>query len=748
MRSLVWFSIGFSAACLLGGYFLLGSIAYYIAAVCLVLAVILFAIPSVFSTQAIVATIALGISLGSFWMENYQSMHLQPARAMDDAIISGSIEVSEYSYPTGKGIGTEGYLSVNGRQYKVRLYLQDVKALSPGDKVFGKFQLYYSGKSSYKVLESEGIGFQVFVNELEKIVPAKEVPLKYLPVLYKQRITQMLQSVFPEDTLGFAKALLLGDSSDLSYTDDLAFRNSGIRHIIAVSGLHVSILFSLILFVFGKRRFLTTAVGLPVLLLFAAVAGFTPSVSRACLMQGLVLLGLAFDKEYDPPTGLAFAVTFLLFQNPMTATSIGFQLSVSCVAGIFLFHRRIHDFLMKEKRLGPAKGKTLKSRLVRWFVGSVSMSVGALAFTLPLSALYFGSISLLGVISNLLTLWAVSIVFYGILLSCVLGAIWLPLGQIVAWVVSWGMRYVLLVAKLIGDLPISNVPADNVYMVLWLAFFYFLCILFWKSKKRRLWLLAVCAAFSFALCVFFSVSESRIDQFRVTVLDVGQGQCILLQSGNQCYMVDCGGDSPKKVASLATGTLWSNGIYRLDGLILTHYDEDHVGTIEPLLAQFSAEDLYMPISEDKQNLQTSIINNFNGAVHYVESIITVPCGEGTITVIPASSDAKGNESSLCILFQAADCDILITGDRNRNGEAQLLEQFALPDLEVLVVGHHGSKSSTGLPLLNATMPEVAVISVGEDNLYSHPEQETLERLTLFGCEILRTDLLGTIIIRR
>ena len=100
------------------------------------------------------------------------------------------------------------------------------------------------------------------------------------------------------------------------------------------------------------------------------------------------------------------------------------------------------------------------------------------------------------------------------------------------------------------------------------------------------------------------------------------------------------------------------------------------------------------------------------------------------------------------MFQAEECDILITGDRNKTGELRLMEQTELPDLEALIVGHHGSQSSTSLDLLRATRPDVAVISVGKENYYGHPEQETLDRLNLFGCRILRTDVDGTIIIRR
>ena len=121
--------------------------------------------------------------------------------------------------------------------------------------------------------------------------------------------------------------------------------------------------------------------------------------------------------------------------------------------------------------------------------------------------------------------------------------------------------------------------------------------------------------------------------------------------------------------------------------------------------------------------------------------------EADITIFPSDNREDANESSLCILFQPEDCDILITGDRSFDGEAELMETVDLPDLEILVAGHHGSRTSTSWELLNATRPEITIISVGAGNRYGHPTWETLERLDLFGCNIYRTDLEGTIILR-
>ncbi len=748
MRKLAWFTTGFSGACLICFYVFSGQILYIIAGILLLAGVTLALVPRFVLLQRVAATVMIGAAVGMAWMQFYNQTRLGPARALDGATVSQWVEITDFSYETANGIGADGYLSYGGNRYKVRLYLSGIDSLSPGDRLYGSFLLSSTAVGDIAYLQSQGITFRLFAEELFELHKTDKIAIRYLPTHLRRHIVTTLDAIFPKDTFGFAKALLLGDSSDLPYEEDIAFRNSGIRHIIAVSGLHVSILLSAVYLLTHRRRLLTPLVGIPVLLVFAALVGFTPSVNRACLMQGLMLLSILLNQEYDPPTSLAFAVLTILIVDPLSICSVSFQLSVSSILGIFLFQGKIHNYLSKTKYLKDAKGNTRKAKVIRWFVGTVSVSVSALVFTLPISTFYFRSFSLLSVLTNLLTLWVVSYVFCGIGVSLIFGLIWLPLGKLIAWVVSWPMRYVTGIAGLLGKIPVGSIPADNIYMLIFLVFLYCMLYIFFQKQNCRLWIAGICGCAMLLICLCASFAESRVDKFRVTVLDVGQGQCVLIQSENECYMVDCGGENGAKAASAAMRCLWSNGFYSLNGIILTHYDKDHVNGVAPLLLQMGADKLYIPNSPDKDGLRTNIEEGFDGAINMVEQTTVFSCGNGKITIIPAYPGESGNESGLCILFQAAGCDILITGDRNKSGELQLMEQTVLPDLEALIVGHHGARSSTSLDLLRATMPDVAIISVGTENYYGHPAEETLARLDLFGCKILRTDRDGTIIIRR
>ena len=271
--------------------------------------------------------------------------------------------------------------------------------------------------------------------------------------------------------------------------------------------------------------------------------------------------------------------------------------------------------------------------------------------------------------------------------------------------------------------------------------------LFFVCRRRRPGLLVGVMLGSLLISIFASCLEPQLDSVRVTVFDVGQGQSILLQSCRKNFLVDCGGDDPDRTADMVVSGLRSQGVTRLDGIILTHYDTDHAGAVVNLLTQISADTLYLPYIEDdtntKEQLKTLCLDN----IDWVREITPILGEFGKFTLIPGEIGADENEGSMCILFQAGNCDILITGDRSTTGEQALMKQIALPQLELLIVGHHGADSSTGLPLLSKTQPIMAVVSVGENNIYGHPSEGVLRRLEAFGTKVMCTDEEGTIVFR-
>lgn len=742
MRKLMWFAIGFAGACVVGIY--LNSVLWLalIAVSCFLLCVFLYFYRKKLCTILLVAT--LGFVLGAGWLHVHDATYLNPARKVDGQTLATEIEITDYSRETDYGIAANGTINLKGRPYQVYVYLK-AEPLQPGDVISGKFRLRFTatgGKEDATFHPGKGIFLLAYAKDSIAVQRPDTIPGKFFAAKLRRNIQNTLDSIFPEDTVGFARALLLGDSSKLSVEDDTAFKISGIRHVIAVSGLHVTILFSLVYTFAGKRRVLTAVLGIPVLFVFAAVAGFTPSILRACVMQCLMILGLLLKKEYDSPTALSFAVLIMLIINPLSITSVSFQLSVGCMIGIFLFSSRMNHFLLRV--LHVPKDKSMRAKAGRWVAGCVSVTVSATAATMPLSAYYFGTVSIVGILTNLLTLWIVSFAFYGIMLACIFGALWLDLGTVVAWIVSWAIRYVLLTARLLSKLPAAAVFTDSIYVLLWIVFCYVLLAAFLWGKRKHPFAYASCVAAGLCLALTASYCEPKTDDFRVTVLDVGQGQSIVIQSYESTYLVDCGSDNGTNAADVAAQHLLSQGITRIDGLILTHYDEDHAGGAEALLNRVSADVLYLPDSTDDGDIKAQLTKSYGNMIQWVTETTLQAGPWGSFTIFPGGDNKDDNESGLCILFQSEDCDILITGDWSIAQEIALVQQVELPELELLVLGHHGAKTSTSLPLLSATTPKVAVASVGVDNSYGHPSPEVLKRLKMFGCQVWRTDLDGTI----
>lgn len=744
MRRLVWLSLGFVAACACGAYLLPASYMLAIGIVFAVAALVLLFWKE--DALRIPISIALGVALGAGWFFSFEMLYIRQTRPYDGEILQTVVEVTDYSRETDYGFSTEGQIRLNGKPYKICLYTEAGNSFKPGDRILGELHLRLTlgngedKRPSYH--RGNGIFLVGYLGADAVLELQEEVPGEYWAKELRNNILNLLENIFPEDTQAFARALLLGDTTKLSYRLDTAFQVSGIRHVVAVSGLHVSILFSLVYMMAGKRRFLTAILGIPALIAFAAVAGFSPSVVRACIMQSLVILALLLKKEYDPPTALAVAVLILLTSNPLTVTSVSFQLSVGCMIGIFLFCKKIHDYILRGNLGKLAKKKGITGMVIRWFTASVSVTLSSMSLTAPLCAAYFGMVSLIGVLTNMLTLWVISLVFYGIMLACTVGAIWTAGGCILAAVISWPMRFIQETALLLAEFPLSAVYLESDYIAVWLVFCYVLFGLFLLRKKKQPLLLTACILMGLVPALALSWLEPR--QYCATVIDVGQGQSVLLRSKDKTYLVDCGGDSADVSADKTASLLLSRGIFHLDGVIVTHYDADHVNGVENLLVRIPADRLYLPDAPDEKSFRESLEQLPDISVQWVREITALETEGGMCTIFPGEKGKAGNQSSLSILFQRENCDILITGDRTHKGERDLMQQVELPELELLVAGHHGSNDSTSLSLIAATRPASVAISVGENNRFGHPNPETLDILQLYGCEIYRTDTQGTI----
>lgn len=738
MRKLMWFTIGFSAACAVSLWLLPQDSVYLCVAVMAIGCLFISTRNPVFYSR-IAAMILWGSLAGMVWFSAFQQCYLEDIVSLDGSRQVISITATDYSERTEQGaIRVYGSTVCQGKTYKTCAYLDETVSLAPGDRITAAFQLemtavekqYYAGN---------GVFLLAYQKEEGQIARADKHTFRQMASILSERLEKQMAGFFTQREFAFAKALLLGETEDIDYALDTQLKVSGIRHVVAVSGLHIAVLFGLFRVITLRQPVFTALLGLPVLAMFTAMVGFTPSVCRACLMTALMMLGLCIDREYDGPTALAFAVLAMLLGNPMAVASVSLQLSAASVTGIFLFCKPIYRTLTEKWK---ADSKWMAA-LRKWTLSSVSVTLSAMFFTTPLCAVHFGMISLIGIVTNILTLWAVSIIFCGIFAVCAVSLVWHGGAVFLAGLVSCLMHYVLKCVQILSAFPLAAVYTDSIYIAVWIVFCYCLVGVFLLIKHRSVTQLTLCALFALMTAVLFSWMVPWCSGMQMMVLDVGQGQSIVLQAEGRTFLVDCGGDSDEATADIIASTLLSQGIHRLDGIVITHYDRDHAGALPYLLTRLDTDYLIAPYTQ-----QETVLPSINGRAIQTKEDMRINLKTGSIQIFASGYWGDGNENSLCVLFEWQNCAILITGDRSSLGEKLLLKKIDLPKVDVLIAGHHGSNDATCRELLDTVQPDIVMISVGEDNLYGHPHGETLDRLEEYGCEVYRTDQNGTLRFRR
>ena len=574
------------------------------------------------------------------------------------------------------------------------------------------------------------------------------VDLRTLPVVVSHLLAERVDLLFPEDTAPFMKSLMRGDRSDF-YQDEglyLAMSRSGFMHIVAVSGMHVAFLVGLIQLLLGRTR-RSSILCLILVWFFVLVAGSSPSAVRAAVMQSFLLTAPLFQRENDPVTSLSAALALILVFNPFACASVSLQLSFAAMAGFLCFAEPLTA--SSSGLFSEAWAERLRAP-----IATAASSLAVMVFTVPLSVLHFGSISILSPLTNILGLWAVSFCFCGGYLSCLLGVVLLPLGKLAAWLTAWLVRYLVLIAHGVSSISFATIYVKGALPVIWVILVYLLaaCAAFSKlGTVKKIILPLALSCLSLALMLGATRQNYRSGLGVISVIDVGQGQCIAVMSGDRTVVIDCGGIYSSKNAGEQAGSyLLACGRDHVDVLILTHLHADHCNGVSMLLEMLPVEQLIMPRDvPDDDGLRDTIVasaEKHGTTIVYLSEDSELNCGEIHGELYAPGEQGNANERCLMACVSLGDYDMLVTGDSSKSQEQELLERHPLSDLELLIVGHHGSRYASSGELLGTIGADTAVISVGY-NTYGHPTYETLERLRAYGYNIYRTDLNGTVEIR-
>jgi competence protein ComEC len=535
-----------------------------------------------------------------------------------------------------------------------------------------------------------------------------------------------------------ARAMVLGDASDLPLEWKRALRVTGLYHLMSVSGVHVALVAAAIWTLGGwlprSVRLLLMLAGMGLYLL---LVGPLPPLVRAAVMGGLAVLALLAQRPPAAVNALGWAVVLLVVHRPDLVNQPSFQLTVAATAGILL--------------VGPRLAERWSAGAVpHWLATSLAVSVAAQLATIPWILPRFHLLSPASPLLNLIAVpWTglvlgASLLWTGLaLISPPLAAWFLPVLDILAAPFAWPCH---VPPEVWGTVPL-RLPAWGAWaLAIWLG-----SLLLMRSSRlwvRRTRTCAVILTLAALAASGWLGWPGRNPGPELAMLDVGQGDAILLRDGNRAVLVDGGGwDGGDLGGRVLLPALLAEGISSLDALVMTHPDRDHCGGLIDIAAYLPVREVWMGHGWDPKSCAGRLVTLPGVRPRLLAAGDQESLGGWRLKVLhPESDERRGeNERSLVLLAETAGKRVLLTGDVESWAEQRLLSCCA-PDLrvDVLKVAHHGSRTSTGESFLEESRPRLALISAGRNNVYRHPSAEVLERLERYGVRALRTDRDGQI----
>jgi competence protein ComEC len=616
-------------------------------------------------------------------------------------------------------------------------------------------------------------------------------PLEWVYWL-REHISQTLAKVLPEPQASLAQGIVLGIRSTIPQSIKDAFVSTGTAHIVAISGVNLSIvagmLVSIGVWLFGKRRYIYIWLALGIIWLYALITGMNPPVFRAVIMASLFLAAELLGRQRTAITSLAFSAAIMVGINPTILWDASFQLSFLAMAGLIFLSPPL--MALGRKAVNTTVGEEgIGGALANIVTDSFSVTLAATIAVWPAIAHYFGIVSLVSPLATFLALPALSGIIVVGAVAGLIGLFALPIAQVIGWVAWLFISYMMLIVSGFASLPISSIEVgsvDNTTVIL--VYYSVLAAAVWvgsrkglgeRMSKAKAWLKSWAGrAFSLVsqlpkrwvvpsllvVAILASVAAATMpdDELHVSFLDVGEGDAILIQKGNQQVLID-GGPSPQPL-TLELGDRMPFWDRTIELVVLTHPHSDHLNGLVEVLKRYKVEQVLYPDLDDLDYESPlyekwlyeewlGLIEEKNIPCTLAQAGQEIDLGDGVIIRVlnPQASPLNGtgsdiNNNSVVLRLTMGGVSFLLAADIGWEAEFELIAQRDDLTSTVLKVGHHGSETSTTPEFLAVVDPQVAVISVGEDNRYGYPSAGVLERLEeKLGAEnIYRTDEQGTI----
>ena len=499
----------------------------------------------------------------------------------------------------------------------------------------------------------------------------------------------------------YFKAFLIGDKSEMD--DYSIFQKNGVSHLFAISGMHLSLLSGIILFLFKKSRF-KEILACIFLILFSMITNYSASIYRSLLLFIYIVLNKKLDLRISTVNVLLLVVCTLLIFNPLIIYDMGFLYSVSVSLGLILFNK-----YMKKN----------------YFVNMFLTSFIAFLFSLPITLYYNYEINLMQIINNVIIVPLVSIIIYPLTILTFIFSFLEPILNVLISILKFISTHLIMI----------NIIVPKVSLIFYFTYYVFL-FMFLKTNRNIFILLIII----YTLCI---KAKPLIDfNTYVYFLDVGQGDSSLIYSKHKVILIDTGGKDNIKVSDNTIKFLKSTGKSKINYLVLTHGDYDHMGEAMNLVNNFKVEKVIFNCGEFNE-LEKDLIKVLDKKkIPYYSCIKELNIDDNKLYFLNNKDYGNENDNSSVIYTKLNNYKFLFMGDAGVEVEKDLIEKYNLQDIDVLKVGHHGSKTSSSKKFIDEIEPKYSIISVGKNNRYGHPNNEVLNNIK--DSKIYRTDLDGSI----
>lgn len=635
------------------------------------------------------------------------------------------------------------------------LYASDITELQIGNrvKVYGKLSLFleptnlgqFNERLYYKI---QNIDYKLMVEELT-VVDQKPNWFRQGLHLLRQKLIQAMGEIATEDTRGSLQAMILGEKGMLDEETKSLYQVGGLSHILAISGLHVSLLgmalYEVLLRIGGvKVAVLATII---FIIVYGILTNFSVSTNRAVVMMMIMLLARIFGKTYDLLSAVSLSAILILIKEPMQIYQSGFLLSYGAVIGVGVVNPYIQQVIRREhQREAIAK-----------VVESIGFFIAIQLATLPILLFSYYQIPTYAILLNLLILPFMSLVVILGLLGAVVGCVSLPVGM---FVIS-GAVYILQVTRkaceLVNQLPMAYVVTGKPSGGVIVCYVILICLgILFLHKEIRMGVVWI------GLAVVLLMLPTKTTELTITMLDVGQGDGIFIENvTGTTYLIDGGSSDVKQVGKYRLlPFVKARGHSRIDYILVSHGDSDHISGVLELLEAAKMNEIEIgtlllpdtPLAKESCEELLELAKEVGSAVVYMKQGDGIVDGELKFQCLHPTYDyvtESENDASMVLKVVYGQFSMLFTGDMEAGAEERLLryssqEQQELQKYDVLKVAHHGSKYSTTTAFLERIRPTLALISAGKKNRYGHPHQETLERIDNSDCQVIETKESGAI----